>query len=120
MRFPLSIDQPRTAASWPACLSLCLALLLLYNPFFAAPSPAHGLHYRHPLRNRATIGASELQGFSPVEQRDALSAPPALDLALALTFPEPSSQMLHLNPVGPFVSFVCFGFNLWFRPPPSR
>lgn len=120
MRSPSSIAQPRTAVPWSACISFCLALMLLYNPFFAAPSPAHGLLFRHPLSNRATIGADELQGFSPVKQRDALAAPPALDLAPAFTFPEPTSQTVHLTPVAPFVAFLCFGFNLWFRPPPSR
>ena len=120
MRPLSSIAQPRTAVPWSACISFCLALLLLYNPFFAAASPAHGLLFRHPLSNRATIGSGELQIFSPVNQRDALSAPPALDLAPAFTFPEPSSQTVHLTRVVPFVAFVCFGFNLWFRPPPAH
>ena len=46
---------------------LLLAALILYNPF-AALCYSHGPIEVHTLqRNRATVGASELQHFSPVQ-----------------------------------------------------
>jgi hypothetical protein len=48
-------------------ICLLLAALILYNPF-AALCYSHGPIEVHTLqRNRATVGASELQHFSPVQ-----------------------------------------------------
>jgi outer membrane protein TolC len=55
------IAAPRRHA-W-ACF--CLVLFLLYNPYMVAPSSPDGLNIRHPASHRATVGASELQHFSP-------------------------------------------------------
>ena len=48
-------------------MCVLLAALLLYNPF-AALYYSHGTIEVHTLqRNRATVGSSELQHFSPVQ-----------------------------------------------------
>jgi hypothetical protein len=48
-------------------ICVLLAALLLYNPF-AALCFSHGTFEVHtPQRNRASVGASELQHFSPVQ-----------------------------------------------------
>lgn len=48
-------------------ICVLLAALLLYNPF-AALCLSHGTFEVHTLqRNRASVGASELQHFSPVQ-----------------------------------------------------
>ena len=48
-------------------ICVLLAALLLYNPF-AALCISHGTYEVHtPQRNRASVGASELQHFSPVQ-----------------------------------------------------
>jgi hypothetical protein len=94
-----------------------LAALILYNPF-AALCYSHGPVEVHTLqRNRASVGASELQHFSPV-QDDTKHA----DLDL-----EANREQLAL-PAG---SYVARGFErevelpqsdivvkVWSRPPP--
>jgi len=97
---------------------MCLALFLLYNPYMAAPGSTGGLNFCHPASNRATIGASELQHFSPANGRDQLSSPVASVVVSLASLPELSSQAFTLLPqvVSPAQQF--FGSSLWFRPPP--
>jgi hypothetical protein len=96
-----------------------LALFLLYNPFMAATSSPGGLNVRHPASNRATVGASELQHFSPADGLDKLSTPAAPAVLPFVSFPEVSSRLFDLFPqvVTPPQQF--FGSGLWFRPPPA-
>ena len=63
---------------------LCLLLigLLLYNPFAGLWGPTDGVSYDKLARNRATIGASELQHFSPVPNENTQA-----DLDMDLAFP---------------------------------
>ncbi len=108
-----------TVPQWHAWVCLCLALFLFYNPYLVAPSSAGGLNIRHPASHRATVGASELQSFSPADGRDELSThavSAVLPLALSI---EVSSQVFKLltQVVSPPQQF--FGSSLWFRPPPA-
>jgi len=59
---------------WPGWLCVLLIGLMLYNPFAGLVSSSDRLSYDRMARNRSTIGACELQHFSPV--------------------PNPSSQMV--------------------------
>ena len=104
---------------WHTWVCLCLALLLLYNPYLASPSSARGLNVRHPASNRATVGSSELQNFSPADGRDKLSTHAASAVVPLASFHEVSSQVFELLPqvVSPSQQF--FGSSLWFRPPPA-
>jgi len=111
--------EPSRVPRWHVWVSFFLALFLLYNPYMAAPSWAGGLNVCHPASNRATVGASELQHFSPADGRDRLSThtTPAVEPFAAL--PEVSSQPFELVPqiISPTQQF--FGSGLWFRPPPA-
>jgi hypothetical protein len=102
--------------SW---VSFCLAFFLLYNPFLAAPFSTNGLSVRHPASNRATVGASELQHFSPAQGQDQLSSDAASAVEPIASFSEASSQAIAFFPqvVSPSQQF--FGSSLWFRPPPA-
>jgi len=102
--------------SW---VSFCLALFLLYNPFLAAPFSTNGLNVRHPASNRATVGSSELQHFSPAEGQDPLSTHATAAVEALASFSETSSHAVALFPqvVSPSQQF--FGSSLWFRPPPA-
>ena len=59
----------RSQACWQLCVSLLLIALLLYNPFLALASHSDGLTYQALARHRATVGASELDHFTPVQGR---------------------------------------------------
>ncbi len=104
---------------WHVWVCFCLALFLLYNPYMAAPSSANGLNVRHPASNRATVGASELQHFSPAGGRDNFSMDVTSAVELLASLPEVSSHAFKLFPqvVSPQQQF--FGSSLWFRPPPA-
>jgi len=103
-----------------AWLCFCLALFLLYNPFMAATSSQSGLNVRHPASNRATVGASELEHFSPADGRDELSTHGACAVVPVAPLPEACSQVFEFFPqvVSPPQQF--FGSGLWFRPPPAQ
>jgi hypothetical protein len=51
---------------WHGWLCILLIALMLYNPFAGLMGPGDGLRYDRLASNRATVGASELQHFSPV------------------------------------------------------
>jgi hypothetical protein len=104
---------------WHSWVSFCLVLLLLYNPFLGAPFSTNGLNVRHPASNRATVGASELQHFSPAEGQDQLSTDANAAVEPLASFSEASSHAFAFFPqvVSPSQQF--FGSSLWFRPPPA-
>ena len=99
---------------------LILATLLLYNPFFAVPHSGKGLEIGHPASHRATVGASELQHFSPIDGWGALPATDTGTAAVVLPLPEPLAQFFFALPLVPHFSQEFFGSGLWFRPPPAR
>jgi hypothetical protein len=109
--------QPIRAQSLRVWMCVLLAALILYNPF-AALCFSHGTIEVHTLqRNRASVGASELQHFSPVQDDI-----PQADINLAANREEL---------VAPAETFVARGFErevelpqsdivskVWSRPPP--
>jgi len=84
----------------------------------AASVSTNGLNVRHPASNRATVGASELQHFSPADGKDKLSTAAILPAGPFASSPDASSQAFEFFPqvVSPAQQF--FGSSLWFRPPP--
>jgi hypothetical protein len=119
MRRSLNPKATRRLPSWQVCLSVLLILLVMYNPFSALSGYSSSVSYDKLARNRASIGASELQHFSPVSN-SALHSD--LDIALLTT------ELLRYSPETepgteqreeiPSQSAKLAGF--WFRPPPSR
>ena len=118
MRAKLHQSGRANVRSWHIGLSVLLAILILYNPF-AAMYNSHGASEVHTLqRNRATVGSSELQHFSPV-QNDIQQS----DLNL---------EQIREEVAVPAGSYVARGFEreekipqpdvaskVWSRPPPS-
>jgi hypothetical protein len=103
--------------SW---VCLFLATLLLYNPFFSVPHSGNGLEIGHRASHRATVGASELQHFSPIDGWGSQLAVDAGTTAVVLPLPRQSVPFfLALLPAPP-LSQQFFGPGLWFRPPPVR
>jgi hypothetical protein len=110
-------NHPIRAQRSRVWICVLLAALLLYNPF-ATLCFSHGTFEVHTLqRNRASVGASELQHFSPVQDDI-----PQVDLNLEASREEVPA------PAG---SYVARGFErevevpqsdivvkVWSRPPP--
>lgn len=104
---------------WQIAVCLLLAALVVYNPFLAAADFGTGICVRHCASNRATVGASELQHFTPIDSRVILAVAffvisdhlGVLDLVTSERWPfvvelaVPSAQNLPAS--------------LWFRPPPA-
>jgi hypothetical protein len=110
-------NHPIRAQQLRAWICLLLAALLLYNPF-AALYFSHDTIEVHTLqRNRASVGASELQHFSPVQ--DGI---PQVDLTLEVSREEVAV------PAGSYVGREFereveipqsdIVFKVWSRPPP--
>jgi hypothetical protein len=93
-------------------------MLVVYNPFAALNGSSYRLSYEKLARNRASLGASELQHFSPVSSPDS-----QIELNVDLLSAEPRScpqesqscrDQQALIPVEPELLA-----GVWFRPPPS-
>jgi len=107
-------------ARWQMAVCLLLAALVIYNPFMSCPDTGSSLDFRHLPSNRATVGASELQHFTP---KDGSSLLATTSLAIAhflkyLVLPTTERPV----PVELQVSFAPsqdLPASLWFRPPPA-
>jgi len=118
---PRPVQDPNTRGVSIArgCLCLLLAALFLYNPFLATPNCFGELNLRHPARNRATVGASELQQFKVGDEGSKIKVPvsAAAESPHALPGPAESAPSLFLQRVSPPQQFL--SASLWFRPPPA-
>ena len=104
--------------SWVVCLCVLLAVLFFYNPFVALTSSAGELAYHSLARNRATVGASELQQFSP--QKSLHVVPELFFLSFADSVFRPLQhtwRSAHFAQPS-IVPLAKVPSNLWFRPPP--
>jgi hypothetical protein len=111
--------EGRTARRrWQMVFCVLVAFLILYNPFIALYC-SHGVYSVHtPQRNRATVGASELQHFGPIqeeiqqadisveENRDEVAAPAGSFAARGFEREEEVRQPE-------------FSPKIWSRPPPA-
>ena len=99
---------------------LLLAVLSLYNPYLAATGGSAGLSFCHAASYRATVGASELQHFSPTNNRDFLATPLLATLDTFLDRIEFHTEP-QAWPVAPVLAppLLLLPSSLWFRPPPT-
>ena len=109
--------HPIRAHSLRVWMCVLLAALILYNPF-AALSFSHGTIEVHTLqRNRASVGASELQHFSPVQDDI-----PQADVNLEANRKEAVAPAETFGARGfereVEVSQSDSAFEVWSRPPP--
>jgi hypothetical protein len=100
-------------------MCLTLAILFLYNPFLGMASSGDGLNFRHSASHRATVGASELQHFSPTNARKTFSIPLATLLTwMVAPVKANTTYPVEISTAPRFAdAFLCA--DLWFRPPPS-
>jgi hypothetical protein len=104
---------------WQVCLSVLLILLVIYNPFSALSGYSGSVSYDKLARNRASIGSSELQHFSPVSNpglhSDVAVALLSAELLRCAQESEPGADQREELPPEPAKLA-----GVWFRPPPSR
>ena len=74
----------------------------------------------HRASHRATVGASELQHFSPIDGWGAQPAVEAGAAVVVLPLTELSAQFFFPLLPPPRFSQQFFGPGLWVRPPPVR
>ena len=115
---PTRDTRKRPQAVWELCLSLLLIALLLYNPFLALLGHSDGLTYQALARHRATVGASELDHFAPVQADSAQLAAIVEKIFIRLTpdkkeFP---TRILQDPKLPQPVELIA---SVWFRPPPA-
>jgi len=112
------LSKWQAGSKWQLGLCLLLAALVIYNPYLAAPDSGAGLCVRHSASHRATVGASELQHFEPVDSRSLL---PAAAIAIVQQFallPDLGSAAQERAPEKAFPAVHTLPASLWFRPPP--
>ena len=109
----LSSTRPRRGACF------LLALFLLYNPFFAMLHSPAGLDFSRPASHRATVGASELQHFTPANGWGYLLGGDFAETVILAPRPQLSAESFFAFPFFSLISPSFFVPSLWFRPPPA-
>jgi len=96
-----------------------LAFFLLYNPFHTSLRGTSSLEVCHPASHRATVGATELQHFTPAAGWDPFSTVDLAEVEAPVSLLVVAAETALAIPrlVVPAQQF--FGAGLWFRPPPA-
>lgn len=115
---PSSDQRDRRRKWWRICVPVLLIGLLLYNPFLALTAQSDGLSYQALARHRATVGASELQSFSPVQVENT-HIEVAVEAILFGRVTENAGQRFHLVPNDTLPQRPELDRKVWFRPPPA-
>lgn len=102
-----------------ALVCVLIVGFLLYNPFLALLHSPGGLSVQHQSRNRATVGAAELQHFSPVSNELAAGTLPEERCREILAAGSGQESHLASDLRRDIVITPEFSSNLWFRPPPT-
>jgi hypothetical protein len=114
------LSEWRVAPKWQIGLCLLLAALIIYNPFLAGAGSGAGLCVEHSASNRATVGASELQQFSPINGQKTLAIA-AVSLLQQFDRLLSIASEPHEGPVKEVLPAVQYlPASLWFRPPPGH
>jgi hypothetical protein len=108
---------PRSRLSALVCV--LIVGFLLYNPFLALLHSPGGLSVQHQARNRATVGAAELQHYSPVSSEWAADTLPEERCSDLVVASDGRESHLHGDLRRDAVITPDFSSNLWFRPPPT-
>jgi hypothetical protein len=115
--------SPRCSVPWwQILICVLLAGLFLYNPFLSAARSSDALTVCHPASHRATVGASELEQFTPSGDTAMASLPDTKDARELL--PRPAAADCPQSRYAEFAELAVtphpgFSSSLWFRPPPT-
>ncbi|HME13134.1 MAG TPA: hypothetical protein VKF79_09755 [Candidatus Acidoferrum sp.] len=104
---------------WQIALCLLLIALVVYNPYLVAPELSGDTCFRHAPSNRATVGASELQHFTPADGRSFLATATVAILGHLGRLAPPAYQSRRWARETVSSPIVMQSASLWFRPPPA-
>lgn len=114
---PSSRQRVSGRTIWQLCVPVLLIGLLLYNPFLALVHHSDGLAYQALARHRATVGASEMQHYSPVQGENA-QAEVIVEQLFTLPVVENDESPSHIYQDEALPQQDEATCNIWFRPPP--
>lgn len=100
-------------------ICILLALFLLYNPFFGMPHSGSSLEVCHPASHRATVGASEMQHFTPTDGWGCFLTADVAQTEISAALPIPVAETSPVSFLVVRLPQQFFGPGLWFRPPPA-
>ena len=111
-------NRSHVLPGWQTWVCVLLIGLVLYNPFAGLFGSNDSLSYDRLARNRATVGASELEHFSPVrnstEQSDVSLNLPVTEMILVVQKEYPRQEQQNV-----FLPHSEIIHEHWNRPPPS-
>jgi hypothetical protein len=101
------------------CVLVLLIGLLLYNPFLTLIGHADGLAYQALARHRATVGASEMQHYPPVQGESAQLEVIAEEIFAAVVVVDTNKSASHIRKDLTLPQRPELIASVWFRPPPA-
>jgi hypothetical protein len=104
---------------WQITVCLLLVVLVVYNPYLAGLESCANICIRHAPSNRATVGACELQHFTPGNRRSVFGAAAVGVFEYFDELAPPTRSWRRSMPEAVFVSVQFRTASLWFRPPPG-
>jgi hypothetical protein len=119
MRACHSNDCAHRRVIWQVCIAALLIGMILYNPFYGLTNPADGFTYQSLARHRATVGASEMQHFTPVQGVEA-QPEGTVEGPRARVAAEKKEEPLPRFSEEALPQQLELAASVWFRPPPSK
>jgi hypothetical protein len=120
LALPLNSGSVTSVKRWQLLVCLLLAALVIYNPYLSGVEAGAGLCLRHSASNRASVGASELQHFTPIDGRSVVASDAVALLQAFAGLAVPTSEPYKRTTEKVLVALVNLPASLWFRPPPAR
>jgi hypothetical protein len=106
---------------WQICISALLIALVLYNPFLVLTSHTDGPELHRLASHRATVGASEMEHFTPVHAEKVELEAAVEEIGAASLIAEkndaPNPDFLQEEALPPQTELIT---STWFRPPPTK
>jgi hypothetical protein len=106
---------------WQICISASLIALVLYNPFLSLTKHTDGPEFHRLASHRATVGASEMDHFTPVQAERVELDAAVEEIGAARLIAEkndaPAPDFLQEEGLPPQTELIT---STWFRPPPTQ
>ena len=116
-----SYNSRKDRGYWQICISALLIALVLYNPFLALTKHTDGPEFHRLASHRATVGASEMDHFTPVQAERVELDTAVEEIGPASLIAEkndaPAADFLQEEGLPPQTELIT---STWFRPPPAQ